>query len=683
MAENTLTYTLDLAGNLWGKLKQINILNDEQLDKWSGVQKQIESANKTMNAMGKSIGSMNERIAALRAQREWIPASNRQAIRETNREIEQLEAEIARLNALDGGKMKKWFRELTDAIPGLNLIKNPIVALTAAGYGLTRYINTSKQAWKEESVEMQKLSTVMHNTMGARREQVDAILDLASAQQKLGVIGDEVQLSGAQELATYLQYPDSLKKILPAMNDMLAQQYGLNASQEQAQQIATMLGKVMQGQTGALSRYGYGFTQAQEKILKTGTEAQRAAVLFDVVSESVGGVNAALAETPEGKLKQLANNMGDLQERVGRLAVLAESAFSPVVAKAGELLDKIISLFERYSDEIIQAVQAVAQVASGLMDVLWASIKWVWDIFAGFVQGVREGNVVFTSLAVVIGAVTSAVILYNTYMKAAALVTKTLTFLKGLETAAWWKTNAAMFANPVMWIIAGVVALIAVIVYLCYKIEGWGSLWDGVVGFMKNSFLAFIEGIKLHWNTLTNGIMIGLDKIMLGWYKFKEAIGMGDSSENQSAIARINADVEKRQQAIADGAKKVSEYIGKAKESLAGIEMSWNSEKSLSDVAAGMKKKIGIGANEGIQTAVNGPVNSALGGGGSGAGRGASKSNEAIATGGTRNTTVHVNVGKFFESMIFNGGVQENKEEIQRRMAEIMARVLGVAETAN
>jgi len=37
-----------------------------------------------------------------------------------------------------------------------------------------------------------------------------------------------------------------------------------------------MLGKVMKGQTSALSRYGYAFTKAQEQILKFGTEIERA-----------------------------------------------------------------------------------------------------------------------------------------------------------------------------------------------------------------------------------------------------------------------------------------------------------------------------------------------------------------------------------------------------------------------
>lgn len=268
-----LIYTLDLEGDLWGKLKKIIIANDEQLDKWAKVQSAVVSANKTMNNMGRSIGSISQRISALKAQREWIPASNREAIRATNHEIEKLEKELSKLRSLDGGSIKRWTNELKSAVPALSMIANPVAIIAAGTYKLTQYIGASRQAYMEESVEVAKLSRVMKNTMGARQDEIDSIMALTSAQQKLGVVGDETQMAGAQELATYLQKSDSLKKLIPAMNDMLAQQYGINASQEQAQTIAMMLGKVMQGQTGALSRYGYYFTEAQEKILKYGAES--------------------------------------------------------------------------------------------------------------------------------------------------------------------------------------------------------------------------------------------------------------------------------------------------------------------------------------------------------------------------------------------------------------------------
>ena len=111
-------------------------------------------------------------------------------------------------------------------------------------------------AYAAQSSAETRLGEAMSNTMGATAEEVQSIKDLCSAQQQLGVIGDEVQLATAQELATYLEYSDSLKAIIPIMNDMAAQQYGLGASAESVTQIATMLGKVMNGQTEALSFSG-------------------------------------------------------------------------------------------------------------------------------------------------------------------------------------------------------------------------------------------------------------------------------------------------------------------------------------------------------------------------------------------------------------------------------------------
>lgn len=179
-----------------------------------------------------------------------------------------------------------------------------------------------------------KLEKVMRNTMGAGKAELQSILQLTAAQQKLGVVGDEVQLAGAQELGTYLTKTASLKTLIPVMNDMLAQQYGLNATQEQAVTIGSMLGKVMDGQVGALSRYGYRFDEAQEKVLKFGTEEQRVATLAEVVESAVGGVNQQLALTDAGRAKQLANNWGDFKEQIGGLAQQLGSQLIPVASKA-------------------------------------------------------------------------------------------------------------------------------------------------------------------------------------------------------------------------------------------------------------------------------------------------------------------------------------------------------------
>ncbi len=228
---------------------------------------------------------------------------------------------------VDARSLGKAIDQVTDSSKGLSSSFVKFASISQIAEGAAAAIGQLHGVFKEltgayevQSVAETRLTQAMSNTMGATDEEVQAIKDLCSAQQQLGVIGDEVQLAAAQELATYLEYSDSLKAIIPVMNDMAAQQYGLGASAENVTQIATMLGKVMNGQTEALSRYGYKFDEAQKRILQYGTEAERAAVLVDVVGQSVGGMNEALAQTPVGKMKQMSNKLGDIKEELGRVA---------------------------------------------------------------------------------------------------------------------------------------------------------------------------------------------------------------------------------------------------------------------------------------------------------------------------------------------------------------------------
>ena len=198
---------------------------------------------------------------------------------------------------------------------------------------MRKALTSLSDAYSQQEVAEARLAQAMRNTMGASDEEIQSIKDLAAEQQKIGIVGDEVQLAAAQELATYLELSDSLKTIIPVMNDMIAQQRGLGASAEGATQIATMLGKVMNGQTEALSRYGYKFDEAQKQILQFGTESERAAVLAQVVSEVVGGMNAELANTNSGQIQQLVNSLGDAKEKAGNFL----SSISPMITGLSEL----------------------------------------------------------------------------------------------------------------------------------------------------------------------------------------------------------------------------------------------------------------------------------------------------------------------------------------------------------
>jgi phage-related minor tail protein len=150
-----------------------------------------------------------------------------------------------------------------------------------------------------------------------------------------------------------------------------------------------------------------------------------------------------------------------------------------------------------------------------------------------------------------------------------------------IATAAQWVWNAAMTANPIGLIIAAVAALVAAIVWVASKTTGWGEMWKHTVEGAKLLFMAFVESAKWYFNTLVNGLMIGINLIKVGWYEFKNAMGIGDEAENNDMLAKIHADTEARKNAIVDGAKKINDLGKKAKEEfiLAANSVKWKDEK--------------------------------------------------------------------------------------------------------
>lgn len=231
------------------------------------------------------------------------------------------------------------------------------------------------QGYNDYAVAEARLTQVMRNTMDASDDEIRSIVDLCSAQEKLGVVEDDVAMAGAQELGTYLGLSSSLQTLIPVLNDMLAQQYGVNATQESAVAIATMLGKVMEGQTSALSRYGYSFDEVQEKILKFGTEEEKAATLAAVVAESVGGMNEALANTDPGRMKQLQMEIDGVKDKIGKITQGA-LPFLDIASQSGIALMGVMQLGQGLKVMTVHLKgSAVATAAAAVHDKVLTAAK--------------------------------------------------------------------------------------------------------------------------------------------------------------------------------------------------------------------------------------------------------------------------------------------------------------------
>ena len=75
--------------------------------------------------------------------------------------------------------------------------------MVAAGRKLLQ-LNSTQEGAERKLIEIYK------TRMGADKKAAKSTMKVASAMQKQGVIGDEVTLSGAQQLATYAKYPGTV-----------------------------------------------------------------------------------------------------------------------------------------------------------------------------------------------------------------------------------------------------------------------------------------------------------------------------------------------------------------------------------------------------------------------------------------------------------------------------------------
>ena len=451
-------------------------------------------------------------------------------------------------------------------------------------------------AYAVQEANETKLATVMRQRMGATDAEIESIKQLASEQQKIGVIGDEVQLSGAQQIATFLNEKASLETLIPAMNNLLAQQKGLNASTGDAVSVGNMLGKVMMGEVGALKEVGITFSEAEEAALKYGTESEKAAVLAQVITNNVGQMNAELAKTESGQQAQLANRLGDIKEQIGGLV----NGALPFVTIASQSLTAATSL------------TTLLGSFKTLIPVVAASTKTFALSTAAFVKN----KVATIAVAVAQKTVAAAT-------KAWAAIQKVL--------------NIVLSANPIGLIIDAIGLLVGGLILAYNKCDGFRKACNDLWAIIKPLAKAIMDGlvkaltwvidkakIAINWikkilglggkkvevdvevNTTQNGNVDAITDKYAGYTPPKTSTGGGGSSKaaTPAAAAESNGLIGQLEAKIADARKRLTEATSEA--AIEAINKEIAAYEGQLDKYQNLGKEVAEAVADGVED--NGPV---------------------------------------------------------------------------
>ncbi|GAB3224108.1 hypothetical protein GCM10027447_12380 [Glycomyces halotolerans] len=277
------------------------------------------------------------------------------------------------------------------------------------------------------------------------------------------------------------------------------------------------VGSILSSVFGAANTAGGGLLETLEQVtgrfadwLQTaeGTEAVNA--FFEALAEVAAAATPVVLAIADAFATELAPQIADIATNIG-------PSLETVIGRLGDAIGNldVASLAETFG----RFLEAVSLLLVPLSEVL---------------------NVLIALSPVLLPIASAITILVGAFKAYQAIVV--------IATVVQWAWNAALFANPITWIILAIVALIAIIILLVMH-------WEEVVEFLEfvwakikmdaetiwNAIADFFVGI---WEDITSYIGRQVDKVeaILDWFgtlpgKFAEWIG----GVKDSAIDRFNA----------------------------------------------------------------------------------------------------------------------------------------------
>lgn len=352
----------------------------------------------------------------------------------------QMEKASASADHLDGkmGGLNSGLSSLTSTLAKLGL-----------GFAVFEFAKSSFESWDKSEKSIGQLRAGLESTGEAAGFGLEQLQTQASKLEKLSIFSDEDIMGKVQsQLLTFKSISGDVFQTASVAAMDLSARLG-----QDLQSSSIQLGKALQDPIGgitALHRVGVVFSDQQKAQIKyfvqTNQLAKAQGLILAEVSAEFGGSAAELRKSGAGALQGMANDWDNVKEKIGGLEMKLINGLMPAFEKGIEMADN----------------------------------------FTGWIERNKDG---LQALAVGVGVLSAALLIYNGYLATAGLRTLLLNgyyaiqaVLMGEITLAQWAMNIAMSANPIGIIIVALAAAAAGIAYLWNKFEGFRqflfSLWE-------------------------------------------------------------------------------------------------------------------------------------------------------------------------------------------------------------
>ena len=554
--------------------------------------------------------------------------------RQTTRQLD----EITRKANTVGARLREAFsfsnfKSSLMSIPGMSFLTNPYT-LIASGIGAVTKLG----------MEAETTATAFEVLVGSEEKAAGLLkqLDKFAADTPF----NKLQLTqNAQQMMNFGIESDKVMGYLQQLGDIS----GGNA--ERFSSLSLVLGQVsasgkLMGQD-LLQFINAGFNPLKELEAMTGKSYKELQELMSKGEITFDHVAAAMANATgeggkfHGMMEKQSQTLG------GRWSTMVDT-----------IQQKALSLF----DKIAEPLKGLLDIVNMIIPPIASVFEFLFTIIGGVINFILKFKTELGYLAVVVGVATVAfkaktIALYG-LVGAIKIVSAVTKVWEGVQ----WLLNIAMNANPIGIVITVIAALVAAVVY-CW-----------------NKFAGFRAFVLTMWD-----VFKGLGEIIKTFVidRFKELLGgLGDLG--QALLKLFSGDFSGAWDTAKSGVRKLSGVDSGAAAAKRIKELyvdSWDknyAEQTAADFP--VSNEIEAPEQKGSPTGlVFGNGGDGSGGSGSGGGKGGKKTAEAIATGGTRNTSINMSISKFFDCINVYMNDKTDTAELERVILQSINRSLAIA----
>lgn len=551
--------------------QEINSANN-MINKLSQSQQRIQNQAQTMNLLPQNaindINALNNRIAKIKTTLQEVQArkitgigadkaSNQvESLRQQLNEAIQSQNELTQaMNQMDITATNEAYQKLVNNIDSAE--RNIRENITGQDQ-FNNSVNSGVRSADNLANKFKGILTTILSIVGAKK-----VLDLADAtsltNSRLNLIVDDggsveeldkkIFASANRARGAYLDTANVISKLGILAGDSFKNNDEIIAFTELMNKNFKISGASIQEQTAGM----YQLTQAMAAGKLQGDEfrsiMENAPLLAEAIADYTGKSKGELKElSSQGLITAdvIKNAMfaaaDKTEERFERMPMtfaeawtkmknIALKTFQPVLTKISSIVNS--SEFQEMFESFINVVSIAAQA---VLELINAAI-WLYEIlepFTPLILGIVGAYIAFNVISGLVSIALGVMSAMEAIHSAASMMAAGATLA---ETAAQWGLNSALYACPIVWVVALIVALIVALTYLWFTNDkvayGILYLWDA----LKLGLMAAGLGIQAVWYGLQLAAMylwLGIQTVVLGlmtaWYGFQtgvEAVCLG------------------------------------------------------------------------------------------------------------------------------------------------------------